>query len=145
MFAIVIVGILFSQGVLGQDSSPFYACDFISSFDDCVRFISGSYCGTNIVTYNNKCEFSKAHCADPTIDLLHEGDCTDADIATAMPSAGNVVIVDFFCTSLSKEDCPTSVSKVCASDGRTYLNYCEYEKAKCTHRDLSVASFGDCP
>lgn len=72
--------------------------------------------------YTFRCEFSKAHCADPSLDLLHPGDCTDLDVATATPVAGNEVIVDFFCTSLSKIDCPTTIDKVCGSDGWTYDN-----------------------
>ncbi|XP_045171155.1 serine protease inhibitor dipetalogastin-like isoform X2 [Mercenaria mercenaria] len=136
---------LFISHVVAQSNSTFYGCDFIQSFASCDRFITDSYCGTNIVTYNNRCEFTKAHCKDPSIDLLHVGDCSDLDIATATPVPGNEVIVDFFCTSLSKTNCPTEIEKVCATDGRTYNNYCEYEKAKCTHRDIGVASYGDCP
>lgn len=143
MFLPVVVCLLISE-VVAQGNSSFYGCDFINSFTSCDRFITDSYCGSNIITYKNKCEFSKAHCADPSIDLLHIGDCTDIDVATATPVAGNEVIVDFFCKSLSKMDCPTDIENVCGTDGRTYNNYCEFEKAKCTHRGLGVVTFDSC-
>ena len=69
---------------------------------------------------NYRCEFTKAHCADNNIDLLHVGDCTDVDIAIAKPVAGSDVVMDFFCTSLSKIDCPVETTQVCGSDGYTY-------------------------
>ncbi len=72
----------------------------------------------------SRCEFSRAHCADGTIDLKHNGACTDIDlgISTASPVDGAEAVFDFFCTALSKEDCPADVNKVCASDGNTYAN-----------------------
>ncbi|XP_045209792.1 agrin-like [Mercenaria mercenaria] len=119
----------------------FYSCDYINiASTDCSRFSDDITCGTNLVTYKNKCEFSKAHCADNSINLKHYGPCNGADGTTSSPvdAAGAEVVFDFMCTSLSHISCTPGGSKVCASNGRIYENYCEYEKAKCTHRELNV-------
>ena len=71
-------------------------------------------------TLISRCEFSRAHCTDNTLDLLHSGACTDADKPTASPVDGVDVVFDFMCTSLSHMACPADDSKVCATDGRTY-------------------------
>ena len=71
-----------------------------------------------------RCEFSKAHCNDNTIDLKHYGACTSADGSTPAPVNvdGSDVVFDFLCTSLSHMDCPVEEDKVCADDGYTYKN-----------------------
>ncbi|KAL4239076.1 hypothetical protein ACF0H5_003779 [Mactra antiquata] len=127
------------SGVFG---ATFYRCYWISQPSvDCSTFNADPSCGTDLVTYPNKCEFSRAHCNDDTLGLLHYGACNSLDGTT--PSPGNAVngseiVFDFMCTSLSHMNCPVGGDKVCGSDGRPYANYCEYEKAKCTHRDLHV-------
>merc|ERR1712179_437509 len=139
---LAIVCALCLQGSLARD---YYRCSWITSPTiDCSTFTDQPTCGTNLVTYKNKCEFSKAHCADKTIDLKHLNACTDADKPTVDPVAGAEVVFDFLCSSLSHTTCPLEESKVCATDGRTYSNHCEYEKAKCTHRDLEVVSYSEC-
>ncbi|XP_052798228.1 agrin-like [Mya arenaria] len=144
MIAYLIYSVFAVWGAMSQTTGTYYTCSFINSFASCDLFITDAYCGTNLVTYANKCEFSKAHCANQTIDLLHIGACTDADKNENTGAEGGTVIFDFFCTSLSHMNCPTDVSKVCGSDNRTYINSCEYEKSKCTHRSLHVVSYGDC-
>ncbi|XP_052802796.1 agrin-like [Mya arenaria] len=131
------------QGVFG---ATFYRCSWVTEASvDCDTFQDDVTCGTDGVTYRNKCEFSKAHCLNKALDLKHPGACSTAPGGTTVnPVAGGDVVFDFLCTSLSHKDCPTEVSKVCASDGRTYTNFCEYEKSKCTHRDLTLVTYGDC-
>ncbi|KAH3805980.1 agrin-like [Dreissena polymorpha] len=146
--ACILVFVVALPGLLAQivpTDGPFIACQFINSFENCDMFITDSYCGSDGVTYANRCEFSKAHCQELSIQLLHIGDCSRlVDIATAAPVAGKDVVFDFFCTSLSHMTCPPDPTKVCGSNNRTYLNYCEFEKAKCTHRELMVKTYGEC-
>ncbi|XP_045209830.2 agrin-like [Mercenaria mercenaria] len=121
--------------------AKFYQCYWVNSPTvDCNKFATDPTCGTDLVTYKNKCEFSRAHCKDSTLDLRHSGSCTAADGSTPAPvnAAGSEVVFDFMCTSLSHMDCQAGGEKTCASDGRAYDNYCEYEKQKCTHRHLHV-------
>lgn len=68
----------------------------------------------------SRCEFSKAHCADTTIDLKHYGACNATDGSTS--TSGAEEVLDFFCTHLSHMDCATGGTKVCGSDGRMYDN-----------------------
>ncbi|KAH3884792.1 follistatin-like isoform X2 [Dreissena polymorpha] len=127
-------------------AETFYSCSWIAvDTVDCSTFKEELACGTNLITYRNKCEFSKAHCRNPNINLKHYGACDASDgLTTPDPVKGAELVLDFMCTSLSHMNCPVEEAKVCASNGRTYRNYCEYEKAKCTHRDISVVSYGDC-
>ncbi|XP_060555164.1 follistatin-like [Ruditapes philippinarum] len=136
------VGFLCCSVTSGQDS---YSCYWIiQPTVDCDNFAPEPTCGSNLVTYKNRCTYSKAHCADPKISVKHYGDCTPADGTTPTPINvdGVDVVFDFFCTNLSHMNCPVGGEKVCADDGYTYANYCEYEKQKCTHRRLQVL---DCP
>ncbi|XP_060555156.1 ovomucoid-like [Ruditapes philippinarum] len=136
----ILVGLVCCSGCFG---ATFYRCFWINSPTViCDNFSPDPTCGTNLVTYKNKCEFSRAHCADKSIDLKHNGACTAADGTTPAPvnAAGSDVVFDFLCTSLSHMDCPADDDKVCADDGYTYRNYCEFEKQKCTHRDLQLVA-----
>ncbi|KAH3886021.1 hypothetical protein DPMN_010022 [Dreissena polymorpha] len=58
-----------------------------------------------------------AHSQEPSINILHVGDCTDVDMATTTPVRGtDVVLCDFLCTSLRHMNCPDDQNKVCASN-----------------------------
>ncbi|XP_060571720.1 serine protease inhibitor dipetalogastin-like [Ruditapes philippinarum] len=114
--------------------------------EDCMQHNVEERCGTNGVTYRNMCTLGKAHCADTSINQAGMGACNAT--ATKSPAEvlhGSQVILDFECVMLSHKYCvPSATEKVCGTDARTYANFCEYEKAKCTHRDLHVAKLGDC-
>ncbi|XP_046330536.1 serine protease inhibitor dipetalogastin-like [Haliotis rufescens] len=62
--------------------------------------------------------------------------------STSGASAENVL--DFLCIELSREDCVPELSEVCGSDGFTYRNYCEFQKARCMHRQLKMEHSGYC-
>ncbi|XP_046559548.1 serine protease inhibitor dipetalogastin-like [Haliotis rubra] len=53
-------------------------------------------------------------------------------------------ILDFLCIELSREDCVPELNQVCGSDGFTYRNYCEFQKARCMHRKLKMEQSGSC-
>ncbi|XP_060555166.1 agrin-like [Ruditapes philippinarum] len=139
MFVLLAAILCCFNGVVNGDI--YYSCSYINTPSvDCSRFSDDLTCATNLVTYKNKCEFSKAHCRDSTIDIKHYGNCTSADGTTPAPinGAGSDHVLDFFCTHLSHTNCPVGGTKICASDGRIYDNACEYEKAMCTHRNIMI-------
>ncbi|XP_045172987.1 four-domain proteases inhibitor-like [Mercenaria mercenaria] len=116
--------------------------------EDCMTHHLEERCGTNGVTYRNMCALGKAHCSDGTISQAHTGPCINTVNSTRSPQEvvhGSAVILDFQCILLGHRGCePAMNEKICGTDARTYMNFCEYEKARCQHRDLHVAKLGDC-
>ncbi|XP_067670698.1 serine protease inhibitor dipetalogastin-like [Haliotis asinina] len=53
-------------------------------------------------------------------------------------------VLDFLCIELSREECVPELNLVCGSDGFTYRNYCEFQKARCMHRKLEMLHNGSC-
>ncbi|XP_046559787.1 ovomucoid-like [Haliotis rubra] len=112
---------------------------------DCSRYTKHEECGTDGVTYDNRCYFTQARCKDSVIDVAYYGACDKRTITGGPVLSGEEAVLDFFCQELSHEDCPADKDEVCATDRVTYDNFCEYEKEKCTHRDLHIITFGQCP
>ncbi|XP_071093233.1 follistatin-like [Haliotis cracherodii] len=101
-------------------------------------------CGTDGVTYRNLCAFTKVRCGGKKIDIAFRGSCDKRPTTGGAGVSGEEAVLDYFCIELSHEKCPNETETLCGSDGKTYANLCEYEKTKCTHRDLHVADFGAC-
>ncbi|KAK6192454.1 hypothetical protein SNE40_003918 [Patella caerulea] len=102
-------------------------------------------CGTDGVTYDNKCDYTQARCEGIDTDIAHYGSCTTTSTNQTLPGFnGDQAVLDYLCVELSHEECPTTVDEVCASDNVTYQNLCEFEKQRCTHRSLHVKSNGAC-
>ncbi|GMF18463.1 unnamed protein product [Phytophthora fragariaefolia] len=89
-------------------------------------------CGTDEVTYGNLCKYLNAACRDMTLSLASTTACDGYD-----PSAvkrGSTL----FGTALSTSEyscnntCNNDRSEVCASDGLTYINPCQFNAARCT-------------
>ncbi|KAK3083873.1 hypothetical protein FSP39_004408 [Pinctada imbricata] len=57
---------------------------------------------------------------------------------------GSEAVLDFFCLALAHQDCETDVNYVCGSDATTYLNPCEFEKARCAYREVHLKHEGNC-
>ncbi|XP_052800616.1 agrin-like [Mya arenaria] len=98
-------------------------------------------CGTDGTSYRNNCALAKAYCQDNTIHKAHDGPCTGATTTTAQPTTlkpidGGQVALDIFCLDLIYINCPAGGVQVCGSDGTFYVNICEFDKARCFHRDL---------
>ncbi|KAL4224261.1 hypothetical protein ACF0H5_017714 [Mactra antiquata] len=91
-------------------------------------------CGTNQQSYRNSCFLAKAYCADNTIHKAHDGPC--AVTTTPSPVHGSEVALDIFCLDLIYISCPTGGVQICGNDGKFYENVCEFDKARCFHRDL---------
>ncbi|KAL3856215.1 hypothetical protein ACJMK2_010992 [Sinanodonta woodiana] len=91
------------------------------------------------------CEFGKVHCNNTSIHIVSSGHCHTSPSMTLTPLLpGADAIQDFFCTQLSHINCPLTADQMCATDGKTYRNGCEYEKQRCTHRDLHLDYVGTC-
>ncbi|DAZ97336.1 TPA: hypothetical protein N0F65_003700 [Lagenidium giganteum] len=90
---------------------------------DCPQFCPMDYepvCGTNRVTYSNKCQLLIAQCKDATIRLDYEDECTCEDV------------------------CPDIYDPYCGSDGVTYPNSCVLNNTKCTNATLFAVYRGSC-
>ncbi|XP_063584887.1 agrin-like isoform X3 [Penaeus indicus] len=85
-------------------------------------------CGSNGVTYSNLCELERANCkSDEEITVAYEGECK-----------GRV-------TESCDYGCPENYDPVCGSDGVTYSNLCELERANCqSDEEITVAYSGEC-
>ncbi|KAL3856211.1 hypothetical protein ACJMK2_010988 [Sinanodonta woodiana] len=105
------------------------------------------------------CYFAQAYCHDTYIHVTHAGPCvsvsgggtthpvdhvTDAATTKETLHYGPDAVLDFFCIHLSHENCTLFRDEICGSDNITYLNPCEFEKERCSHRDLHVMHFGIC-
>ncbi|KAK6172747.1 hypothetical protein SNE40_016344 [Patella caerulea] len=112
---------------------------------DCNLFPEVPECGTDGVTYINQCDYTRARCQGVYTDIAHKGSCTPTSTNQTMPGFnGDQAALDYLCIQLSHEECPTTIDEVCATDDVTYQNMCEYEKQRCTHRNLHVKTTGVC-
>ncbi|XP_041379000.1 agrin-like isoform X2 [Gigantopelta aegis] len=127
----------------GSGSSSVNSCSRYLSMN-CNEFGHDKECGTDGTTYDNRCAFTQAKCRGQDIHVAHKGECTGLKPTGPPLLTGEKAIQDFFCLELAHENCPGGVEKICGTDGFTYLNMCEYEKARCMHRELHVRKFGEC-
>ena len=81
-------------------------------------------CGSNGVTYGNKCLLSAAACKNPSIKLASSGKC--GSLARVLRAEGSN------CNFM----CPQVYKPVCDSTGRTYSNACMFNLAKCKNPSL---------
>jgi len=108
--------------------------------DDCrgFRFCateSSPVCGSDGVTYANKCELKVADCKDQSVDI------TVASLGECKQS-GNDANNNEKCDTI----CPMYYDPVCGSNGKTYSNDCVLGVDNCKNdsEDITVASEGEC-
>ncbi|XP_022343516.1 follistatin-related protein 3-like [Crassostrea virginica] len=131
--------------------------------EDCFQYGSSAQCGSNGVTYRNRCDFSKAHCEDTSLHIASHSACpmtTTPPPTTAPPGVvvtsrpipstlapilhGSEAVLDFFCLNLAFKPCDGGSNPVCGNDTITYQNPCEFEKSRCTHRSIHIVHYGNC-
>ncbi|XP_048767536.2 follistatin-like [Ostrea edulis] len=151
--AIIFVGFL---GVCCGQYDTYY-CKYLTNAN-CVTKPEDLQCGTDGNTYYNDCDLSKAHCRDNSLHRKFKGPCPNSAATTTAkpgnvvtngptqkPMNGSEIAFNIFCLDLFHHDCTNEVPQVlCASNGQTYQNLCEYEKSKCTHRDLHIVKNAPC-
>ncbi|ETV75918.1 hypothetical protein H257_09879 [Aphanomyces astaci] len=80
-------------------------------------------CGSDGITYGNKCLLGVATCKNATIKLVSAGECKASTCVKA-------------CLEILKE--------VCGSNGKTYGNECELKNAACDLPTLTLVKEGPC-
>nr|ACL36281.1 Kazal-type serine proteinase inhibitor 2 [Penaeus chinensis] len=132
-------------------------------------------CGSDGVTYSNLCELERANClSDEEITVAYEGECKNCDSgcpdnydpvcgsdgvtysnlcelerANCLSDEEITVAYEGECKELKRGDCdfpcPDNYDPVCGSDGVTYSNVCELERANClSDEEITVAYPGEC-
>ncbi|XP_061858716.1 double-headed protease inhibitor, submandibular gland [Colius striatus] len=90
-------------------------------------------CGTNGVTYRNKCDFCNAVVNGLDVNLLHPGECFQQEEIDCGKQKGNNRI------------CPANYHPLCGSDGKTYGNKCQFCSAVLQSQGtLFLKHYGEC-
>ncbi|KAH7650514.1 extracellular protein [Cryptosporidium bovis] len=121
---------------------PGIPCGLIGSMDatkytGCERGcppVEFPYCGTNGETYINNCALEIATCEDSNVQLAK---------LPGIPCGSELKFEysDLYCDGL----CSEHYIPYCGSDGVTYINYCEFRKARCRDVTLTVVGFPGLP
>ncbi|XP_064122907.1 agrin-like [Macrobrachium nipponense] len=123
-------------------------------------------CGSDGVTYINDCHFSKASCANPSIDKVKTGECYPSRTTTTtrrpffssgpfsptsssspfskFSDAVTTEDIDMSNREFCRKDCPFSYAPICGTDGVTYTNKCTFDVAVCVNASLKVNYNGSC-
>jgi hypothetical protein len=81
-------------------------------------------CGSDGITYSNRCVFDSAKCKNPTLTIQYNGNCK------TLPKC--------------QRPCGKILRPVCGNDGITYANDCIFGIAQCKNASLSIVSQGQC-
>lgn len=88
-------------------------------------------CGSNKVTYHNKCILEKINCEQKVnIIVVHQGPCKGEQQPTALKA----------CSAT----CTRELMLMCGTDGKTYNNKCLLEAAMCEDKTIALNHTGPC-
>merc|ERR1712179_377858 len=97
-------------------------------------------CGSNGITYNNKCVLDMASCqfgvlgSQERITVAYEGKCKGSSGSTGIQFPdGSIGVIDPNESGCNKIVCSEEYKPVCGSNGITYNNKCVLDKAACQH------------
>ncbi|GMF41969.1 unnamed protein product [Phytophthora fragariaefolia] len=101
-------------------------------------------CGSDGVTYSNKCFLSIASCNSQTgISQVSEGQCSSS--GTTSYTSSNEASTDTSGSAACSEVCPKIYKPVCGSDGVSYGNDCLFAAAQCkSGGSITQVSDGPC-
>ncbi|OWF41442.1 uncharacterized protein LOC110462401 [Mizuhopecten yessoensis] len=164
-FKSTVIFAILASGALGNTS---HLCDDIAHLD-CQTYVQGDtdeeVCDNRNVLYNNFCEYSKAKCADDSISVASLGQCygnrpveiyttKEPSITTPSPTAPSVTtptpaptldpLLSIFCQNKDTISCAADIDPVCASNGRLYINKCDFTLALCDDTSLTLQDTHNC-
>ncbi|KAK7087734.1 hypothetical protein V1264_021746 [Littorina saxatilis] len=103
---------------------------------------SNPLCATDGKTYLNYCEFAKSRCYLTALQIAYTGQCSGTDTFPPLTTAARTTpppsVLDIICRTLEQVTCADDGKQVCASNGVAYASACDFEKAKCQDRMLTV-------
>merc|ERR1712025_383761 len=102
------------------------------------RIIYSPVCGSDGITYSNKCRLNKASCkSSHPIIIANKGKCKKGVSGVSGVSDTRAVACNRGCTTIRRP--------VCGSDGKTYPNKCRLNKASCkSSHPIIIANKGKC-
>lgn len=127
----------FIAAATGQTTAASRKCEFA-----CFRNYE-PVCGTNGVTYSNRCDLNQAQCVDPTILLAYAGECLET--ATPLNACSMNAECPFtqFCSVAAKCETYKVEGGICGGPlGSPYFGVCSPELLFCNYRDPNAAAFG---
>ncbi|XP_071517319.1 serine protease inhibitor dipetalogastin-like isoform X2 [Panulirus ornatus] len=126
------------DGVCEEDEGCHKNCDILYQ----------PVCGSDGVTYDNRCLFDIAKCFNNRITVEYEGICAEVAVSTITSEGKRSDPQGKLAAVVSGPYCPDvcflGFQPVCGSDGLVYSNECKLNVARCRNLALSKRNDGVC-